>query len=286
MVDEILDVLHPQAGEMVVDCTLGHGGHARSLLDRILPGGHLLALDTDPLELPRTETSFRAAGFGTESCTFLRQNFAGLPSALASIGFNGADVILADLGVSSMQLDRPERGFSTKVPGPLDMRMNPDRGISAARWLRKVSPDKLARILVENSDEPESLRIAAAVAGRAFEQTTDLAEAVRQILPDLDREQTDQSIRRVFQAIRIEINGEFSALDALLRVLPSCLRPGGRAAILTFHSGEDRRVKLAFREAHRAGILTQVARDVIRASPSERRANPRSTSAKLRWAVR
>lgn len=286
MVDEVLDVLRPRPGDLAVDCTLGHAGHAARLLERILPGGHLLALDADPLELPRAEMTLREAGFPADSFTVMRSNFGGLPAALAACGFEGADVILADLGVSSMQLDSPQRGFSAKIAGPLDMRMNPERGISAARWLQRVSPEKLTTVLAENSDEPESPRIAQAIAGRLFEQTTGLADAIREALAGVDRAEAEQSVRRVFQAIRIEINGEFSALDALLRALPACLRPGGRAAILTFHSGEDRRVKQAFKAAHREGLFTAVARDVLRASPAERRANPRSTSAKLRWAVR
>lgn len=286
MAEEILDALDPQPGEIAVDCTLGHGGHARHLLERIIPGGHLLGLDADPLELPRTGVSLRAAGFGPDVCTLRRSNFAGLPAALAACGFDGAGIILADLGVSSMQLDAPARGFSTKFPGPLDMRMNPERGISAAQWLAKVSPEKLSAILSENADEPHAGLLAAALAGRHFVHTTDLAGAVRHILPRLPPGEQDKAVRRVFQAVRIEVNEEFAALEALLRVLPSCLRPGGRVAILTFHSGEDRRVKKAFQSAHREGIYREIARDVIRAAPKERRDNPRSVSAKLRWARR
>lgn len=286
MVDEILEVLAPQPGETAVDCTLGHGGHARQLLARILPGGHLLGLDADPVELPRTEESIRTAGFGPDVCTLRRSNFAGLPAALASCGFDGADIILADLGVSSMQLDTPSRGFSTKLSGPLDMRMNPERGISAAQWLAKISAEKLSAVLTENADEPLADVLGQELAGKLFAQTTDLAEAVQRATPRLAPPETDQTIRRVFQAVRIAVNEEFAALDALLRMLPSCLRPGGRVAILTFHSGEDRRVKKAFQSSHREGIYREIARDVIRASPKERRDNPRSTSAKLRWARR
>lgn len=286
MADEVLEVLRPQPGEIAVDCTLGHGGHSRRLLERILPGGHLLALDTDTIELPRTEALLRAAGFGPDVCTLRRWNFAGLPAALAAMGWDGADVILADLGVSSMQLDAPDRGFSAKFAGPLDMRMNPERGISAERWLERTSAANLASALGENADEPHAAELAEALAGRTFARTTDLADAVRRALPRLPPDDLDKTVRRVFQAIRIEVNGEFSALDALLRALPDCLRPGGRVAVLTFHSGEDRRVKKAFQAGHRDGIFSAIARDVIRASPEERRANPRSTSAKLRWARR
>jgi 16S rRNA (cytosine1402-N4)-methyltransferase len=286
MVREILEVLQPQPGGIAVDCTLGHGGHARALLERLSPGGHLFGLDVDPLERPRTEALLRRTGFGPDVFTTHQGNFAGLPSVLAAHGHSGADLILADLGVSSMQLDQPARGFSTKLAGPLDMRMNPARGATASQWLEKVSPQKLAAVLTDHADEPRAAEIAPALAGRSFALTTDLAAAIRAALRQQPAEESEQSVRRVFQAIRIAVNEEFSALDAFLRVLPSCLNLGGRVAILTFHSGEDRRVKHAFRVAHQTGLYSEIARDVIRPTAEERRANPRSTSAKLRWAVR
>jgi 16S rRNA (cytosine1402-N4)-methyltransferase len=286
MVGQILEVLHPRPGEFAVDCTLGHGGHTRAILERLQPGGHLLALDADPLELPRTEERLRSADFGSDQLTIIKSNFAGLPAALSKVGRPGADLILADLGVSSMQLDNPARGFSAKSDGPLDMRMNPLRGLSAAQWLQKVSPEKLAAILADNSDEPHATQLATILAGHDFVTTADLATAIQSALTAVPREERELSVRRVFQAIRIEVNEEFSALDTLLRVLPHCLNPGGRLAILTFHSGEDRRVKKALQSAHSEGLYQQIARRVLRASPAERHANPRSTSAKLRWAIR
>ena len=286
MVGEIVDVLQPRPGEFAVDCTLGHGGHARAILARIAPSGHLLGLDVDPIELPRTENRLRDSGFTPEQFTVARSNFAGLPAALAALGRTGADIILADLGVSSMQLDNPDRGFSTKADGPLDMRMNPSRGLSAAQWLRKVSAEKLSRILLENSDEPHAQLLAPVLAGRNLATTADLASAIESALKHFPREERELSIRRVFQAIRIEANEEFTALDTFLRLLPNCLNPGGRFAILTFHSGEDRRVKKYFQAAHREGLYREISRRVIRATPAERHANPRSTSAKLRWAIR
>ena len=278
---ETLEVLAPRPGEFAVDCTVGYGGHARALLERIAPGGHLLALDADPIEGARTLDRLRTAGYGPEVFTWERRNFAGLAALLAARQPQGADLVLADLGVSSMQLDRPDRGFSVKLDGPLDMRMNPERGLSASAWIARARPDALARALAENADEPRADRIAAALAGRVFGTTGALAAALAELVPAPDGEDT---VRRVFQAVRIEVNEEFGALDALLRALPGCLAPGGRAAILTFHSGEDRRVKQAFREGLRAGAYAEVADEVIRAGPEERRANPRSTSAKLRWA--
>lgn len=286
MVGEILDILQPRPGQLAVDCTIGHGGHARAILSALAPQGHLLGLDVDPLELPRTEQLLRDAGFGPEQFTAIKSNFAGLPAALAKLGRGGADLILADLGVSSMQLDNPERGFSIKGDGPLDMRMNPSRGLSASQWLQKVSSAKFAAALAANSDEPHTPQIARALAGRTFVTAEDLATAIRLALVSIREEERELSVRRVFQAIRIEVNEEFSALESLLRALPNCLNPGGRVAILTFHSGEDRRVKKAFQTAHREGVFSDVSRRVLRASPAERHANPRSTSAKLRWAIR
>lgn len=286
MVEEILEVLDPCPGEMAVDCTLGFGGHTRRLLGRVAPGGHVLGLDADPLELPKTEAALRAEGFGAEVFTARKSNFAGLPAALVASGFSAADVILADLGVSSMQLDNPARGFTWKSAGPLDMRMNPSRGVSAAQWLSKTTPTALEEALIENADEPDAAALALALAGKNLETTTDLANAIRSALQNRSAELVEKAVRRVFQAVRIAVNEEFSALDALLRALPSCLNPGGRAAILTFHSGEDRRVKKALQSFFREGVFQEISHDVIRASPQECHANPRATSAKLRWARR
>jgi len=286
MVAEILAVLAPLPGEIAVDCTLGYGGHARELLARLQPGGRLLGLDTDPIELPKTEARLRELGFDPATFTAQRSNYAGLPQALAEAGLPGADVIFADLGLSSMQIDDPARGFGVKVDGPLDMRMNPLRGQSAAAFLEKVSAAKLAELLTEHADEPHAAVLAPALAGHAFATTFALAAAIRAALPKVAAEARELSVRRVFQAIRIAVNDEFSALDTFLRILPQCLRPGGRVAILTFHSGEDRRVKKAFAEGLRAGVFTEIARDVERPSPAEQRANSRSAAAKLRWARR
>ncbi len=248
MVTEILAVLTPQPGDIAVDCTLGYGGHARKFLARLQPGGRLLGLDADPIELPKTEARLRALGFGPEVFSVHRSNFAGLPQVLAANGIAGADLILADLGVSSMQLDDPSRGFSVKHAGPLDMRMNPQRGQSASALLAKIEPRALAALLEENADEPNATSLATALAGKQFPTTT--------------------------------------ALGTFLRNLSACLNPGGRAAILTFHSGEDRRVKKAFEAGLRVGNYAEISREVIRPTPEEVRSNPRSSPAKLRWARR
>lgn len=285
MVTEILDVLHPQPGQIAVDCTLGYGGHARELLQKLDPGGRLIGLDIDPIELPKTEARLRGLGFGPEIFVAHRSNFAGLPKILATEQLSGADMILADLGVSSMQLDDPGRGFSVKFEGPLDMRMNPQRGQPAKVLLEKISADALAILLEENADEPHARILADVLAGKTFPTTTALTHAVhRALLRAATDEERDDSIRRVFQALRIAVNDEFSALDSFLRNLPACLNPGGRVAILTFHSGEDRRVKKSFEAALRDGLYADIAQEVIRPTPAERHDNPRSSPAKLRWA--
>jgi 16S rRNA (cytosine1402-N4)-methyltransferase len=286
MLPEILEVLAPKPGDIAVDCTLGFGGHTQELLPRILPGGRLWGLDADPVELPKTEARLRALGFGVDAFSAHRSNFAGLPQILAAAQIAGADIILADLGMSSMQLDDPRRGFSVKNQGPLDMRMNPQRGQPASAFLARIRPETLEKTLNENADEPRAAILAPALAGRTFETTTALAASIRAALPHLNMDDCELTIRRVFQALRIAVNDEFSALETLLRHLPGCLNPGGRAAILTFHSGEDRRVKKSFEAGARDGLYGSISREVLRPGPDERRANPRSTPAKLRWAVK
>ncbi len=344
MVAEILELLAPKPRELAVDCTLGYGGHAQEILPRLAPGGKLLGLDADPIELPKTEARLRALGFGQDIFTAHRSNFAGLPQVLteffslsasdgeragvrilpkgisrfeppnrdttpgsagvspASSGLQFptgrrdagaprrfmrcADIILADLGVSSMQIDDPARGFSVKFDGPLDMRMNPQRGQPASAFLAKINSNAFAKLLVEYANEPHAAALAPALAGKTFATTRFLANAIRAVLLRLNKEDCDLSIRRVFQALRIAVNDEFSALDTFLRNLPACLNPGGRVAILTFHSGEDRRVKKSFEAGLRDGIYSDIAHEVLRPSPVERNANPRSAPAKLRWARR
>jgi len=290
MVGEVLRCLQPVPGDVAVDCTLGGGGHAQAILERVQPGGRLIGLDVDPLELPRAEARLRAAGFGADTFVTRHGNFAGLPHVLASEGIQAADVIVADLGVSSMQIDNPARGFSYKEPGPLDMRMNPSHGETASRLVARLSEEKLATLLAENADEPHA-RLIAALLKQAPVTTTHAVErlvrtGLNEALPRLAKTDVKMSVRRTFQALRIAVNDEFSALDALLRSLPQCLAPGGRVALLTFHSGEDRRVKKAFQAGHRSGLYSGVAREVVRSTKEETFANRRAAAAKLRWAVR
>ncbi|HUC85087.1 MAG TPA: 16S rRNA (cytosine(1402)-N(4))-methyltransferase RsmH [Candidatus Acidoferrales bacterium] len=286
MVTEILEILAPQPGHLAVDCTLGYGGHAQELLTRLLPGGRLIGLDADPIELPKTEARLRALGFHEAVFTAHRCNFAGLPQILAAQGTPQADLILADLGVSSMQIDDPLRGFSVKFDGPLDLRMNPLRGQPAAAVLEKIAPAALAEMLEESADEPQAATLAAALAGKRFVSTLQLAQAVRAAVPKLGREDSELTVRRVFQALRIAVNDEFSALNTFLRNLPLCLKPGGKVAILSFHSGEDRRVKKSFQAHYRDGLYAEIASEVRRPTLAEQNSNLRSVPAKLRWARR
>jgi 16S rRNA (cytosine1402-N4)-methyltransferase len=290
MVEEVIECLRPVAGEIAVDCTLGGGGHAQAILQRLQPGGRLIGIDADPFELPRTEARLRAAGFGPDTFSARAGTFAGLPQMLAAEGVTAVDVLLADLGVSSMQLDNPDRGFNYKEPGPLDMRMNPQRGEPAAALIARVPEATLAELLRENADEPYADLIAALIKQQPIARTDVLERIVRVGLnsahPQLAKTDVKMSVRRTFQALRIAVNDEFAALDALLRWLPQCLAPGGRVAILTFHSGEDRRVKKAFQGGHRQGIYSAIATEVIRSTMEETRANRRASSAKLRWAVK
>lgn len=292
-VQEILECLQLKPGMIGLDCTLGYGGHAREILQKISPNGRLYALDVDAIELPKTEARLRALGFGPESLVVQRMNFAGISKVVAEHGAP-FDFIMADLGVSSMQIDTPERGFSFKIDGPLDLRLNSTRGKPASEFLRGLSTLKLERILIENADEPHAVPIAKAIQkayeGEGIASTARLravvSEAIAPLPGGLNKDFIKETCQRCFQAIRIAVNDEFVVLDQLLEKLPASLAPGGRVAILTFHSGEDRRVKKSFQHLFRTGVYSSVAPDPIRPSSEERHANPRSSCAKLRWAVK
>lgn len=292
MVEEILTALVPRPGDRGVDATLGYGGHASKLLEIVQPGGCLLGMDQDPIELPKTTERLRQLGYGEESFVSRRANFAGIVDAVRAVGWqDGADFVLADLGVSSMQIDNPVRGFSFKLPGPLDMRMNPQKGQSAMELLWRMDIKKLEALLIENADEPFAGVLARHLQAKAgaggLSTTRALAETVRGALPkQVSEEERELSVRRVFQALRIAVNDEFGVLESFLRCLSQAVRSGGRIAILTFHSGEDRRVKASFEEGLKNGSYSQISNEVIRASRKEIQANPRASSAKLRWAVR
>jgi 16S rRNA (cytosine1402-N4)-methyltransferase len=290
MVEEVLECLRPAPGEIAVDCTLGGGGHAGAILARLQPKGRLIGLDVDPLELPRTEARLRAAGYDSDAFTARHANFAALPQVLDDEHIETADIVFADLGVSSMQIDNPARGFSYKEPGPLDMRMNPSRGEPASTLLGRASEEMLTQILSDNADEPHAAFIARLLKATPLSTTHAVERVVRtgltKAFPALAKTDVKMSVRRTFQALRIAVNDELTVLDALLRSLPQRLGPGGRAALITFHSGEDRRVKKAFQSGLRAGVYADIAREVVRSTKEETFSNRRAAAAKLRWAVR
>ena len=292
MVKEILDFLQIQPGQKGLDATLGYGGHTRKMLEQLGGQGHMYALDVDPIEIVKTKERLASAGYGEEILTILQQNFANLETVAEQYG--PFDFILADLGVSSMQIDDPKRGFSYKVEGPLDLRLDPEHGLSAAERLRELSREEIAGMLVENSDEPYAEQIANEVirtyrSGGRIDTTTELAAVIERSLMFLpeNREKKDivkKTCQRTFQALRIDVNSEFEVLEAFLEALPHALAPGGRVAILTFHSGEDRLVKKAFARYYKEGIFAEISKDVIRPSAEECRSNGRARSTKLRWA--
>lgn len=285
-VQEILAALELQPGMVGVDATFGYGGHSQAMLPLITPGGLLYSLDVDALELAKTTARLRAAGYGEEVLRIRQLNFAGIAKLLAEqpLGF---DFILADLGVSSMQIDNPERGFSFKQPGPLDLRLNSSRGATGSEMLRKMSAEAMEKMLRVNADEPFAAQIAAILFAKRerIHTTLDYADAIRHSLNrrKLDGDELKQTLQRCFQALRIAVNDEFSALDSLLQSLPLVLKPGGRVAILSFHSGEDRRVKHAFKDGLANGVYQAIS-EPIRASAQERYENPRSKCAILRTA--
>lgn len=292
-VQEILTFLQIKPGMKGLDATLGYGGHSRKMLEALQGRGHLYALDVDPIEIVKTTKRLREAGFSEEIFTPISENFANVDRVAEQYG--PFDFLLADLGVSSMQIDNPERGFSYKQEGPLDLRLNPQNGEPASERLQKMNQEEIEGMLIDNSDEPYAAEIARAIAGRnrkgqKIDTTTKLAELIGEtldFLPEKERkEAVKKSCARVFQALRIDVNSEFEVLEAFLTKLPSCMAPGGRIAILTFHSGEDRLVKHAFKEGKKAGIYSEVAEDVIRPSSEECAKNPRAKSTKMRWAVR
>ncbi len=293
---EIMEALAPAEGECVADGTLGYGGHATEFLRRIGPTGRLFGFDVDAVQLERTRQRL-AASFS--NFTVHRSNFAGLAKPLAAAGLDGYDIILADLGVSSMQVDDPARGFSYKYDGPLDMRMDDRLPRTAADWLASMSAAELARALWELADEKDNERIARAIvqqrARRALRRTFDLVEIIFEAKGMTrrawrERAKEDQHAlhpaAKTFQALRILVNDELGSLKNLLRIAPCCLRPGGRMGIISFHSGEDRLVERAFREGLEQGTYAAVSEDAIRPSRTERFDNPRSSSAKFRWARR
>lgn len=292
MVQEILDFLNIQPGQKGLDATLGYGGHTTKMLECLKGAGHMYALDVDPIEIEKAKKRLEDRGFGPEILTIKRINFANIDEVAKEAG--KFDFILADLGVSSMQIDNPERGFTYKAEGPLDLRLDPTKGESAAERLAAMDYEEIVGMLTENSDEPYAEEIAEEIMKKrvkgGIHTTTELREVIEAALRFLpvkeQKEQVKKACARTFQALRIDVNSEFEVLYSFLEKLPEVMAPNGRAAILTFHSGEDRLVKKAFKEYERSGIFCEVSKDVIRPSAEECSRNPRAKSTKMRWAIR
>ena len=293
MVQEILDFLQIKPGQKGLDATLGYGGHTRKMLEQLSGKGHIYGLDVDPIEQAKTIERLRNAGFGQDIFTPKLINFANIDQVAKEAG--KFDFVLADLGVSSMQIDNPERGFSYKIDGPLDLRMNPQKGESAAERLHNITEEEFIGMLIENSDETYAEEIAEKVffkmkTGDPMDTTTALRNAISQALIRLPKDKRDEAVKkscqRTFQALRFDVNSEFDVLYSFLEKLPNILNPGGRVAILTFHSGEDRLVKQSFKQLQREGIYSEVSKDVIRPSAEECRRNGRARSTKMRWAIK
>jgi 16S rRNA (cytosine1402-N4)-methyltransferase len=292
-VNEILEFLQIKPGQTGLDATLGYGGHTLEMLKCLNSKGHMYAIDADPIELPRTQERLEGFGYGSEILTIKQLNFSDIDQIASESG--PLNFVLADLGVSSMQIDNPERGFSFKSEGPLDLRLNPNKGISAAERLKTISQDELEGMLIENSDEPHSAVIARAIIseikkGIDVSTTTQLKQIIKDALKFIRGNNKDDEIKkscqRCFQALRIDVNNEFGVLYEFLEKLPAVLAPGGRVAILSFHSGEDRLVKKSFQHFYREGIYGEIAPGPIRPSSEECNTNSRARSAKLRWAIK
>lgn len=292
-VDEILDFLQIKPGQTGLDATLGYGGHSTEMLKCLEGKGHLYALDIDPIELPKTKERLKQRGFDKDILTIKQLNFANIDQVIPESG--PLDFVLADLGVSSMQIDNPDRGFSYKTEGPLDLRLNPKKGISAAQRLSDLSEAELEGMLIENADEPYASEIARAIMiefkkGRKISTTSQLRQIIEDALKFIPanerKEAVKKSCQRSFQALRIDVNEEFEVLYEFLEKLPDILAPGGRVAVLSFHSGEDRLVKKSFKRLYREGVYSEIATDIIRPSAKECHINSRAKSTKMRWAIK
>lgn len=292
-VNEIIEFLQIKPGQIGLDATLGYGGHTSAMLKCLESKGHIYALDVDPIEIVKTKERLAGLGYGPDILTIKQLNFANIDQVAEEAG--KFDFVLADLGVSSMQIDNPERGFSFKTDGPLDLRLNPEKGMSAAELLRNVTQEELQGMLIENSDEPYAEEISKAIIseikkGNDISTTTKLRGIIEDVLnfiPEKERKEAiKKSCQRTFQALRIDVNSEFEVLYDFLDKLPNVMAKGGRIAILTFHSGEDRLVKKSFKQLLREGVYSEISTEVIRPSAEECAMNGRARSTKMRWAIK
>ncbi len=290
MVDEILDFLKIEPGEVGYDATLGYGGHTEKMLEKLSGKGKMYATDVDREESEKTKARLLEKGYGEDILTIKNMNFAEIDKVSDGEKF---DFILADLGVSSMQIVNPERGFSYKIDGPLDLRLDQTSGVTAAERLSELSEDEIIGMLIENSDEPYAEEIAEEIiktykSGGAIETTTHLKNIIVKALSHLPKKEREEALKkscqRTFQALRIDVNSEFEVLYSFLDKLPSVMSDKGRVAVLTFHSGEDRLVKKAFKKYLKEGVFSEISEDVIRPSGEECFRNPRAKSTKMRWA--
>ncbi len=293
-INEILELLQIKPGQIGLDATLGYGGHSLEMLKCLMPNGKLYAIDVDAIEMPKTRQRLLDLGYGPEVLDIRKLNFSSADLIAFEAGL--LDFVLADLGVSSMQIDNPERGFSFKVDGPLDLRLNATSGKSAAALLKKITELELQEILTTNADEPHAGAIAKAIIAHQknvapIETTTQLQNIIKAVIESLpintdEPDKVKKTCQRCFQALRIEVNEEFKVLDKFLEKLPKILKPGGKVVILSFHSGEDRRVKKSFQTLERQGVYSVVAPDCVRPTVEECATNPRAKSTKLRWAIK
>lgn len=292
MVKEILEVLDIKPGEIGMDCTLGYGGHTKAMLEKLEGKGHMYCLDIDPIEIVNTKNRLNGLGYNDDILTIKHINFRNIDKVIAD--GTKVDFLLADLGVSSMQIDNPTRGFSFKNDGPLDLRLNPNDGVPAGVRLMELTKDEIEGMLIENSDEPYASKIALEIVKNKSKGPIDTTKKLYNIIVDAlsflpeNKEKKDiikKTCQRVFQAIRIDVNQEFEVLYEFLEKLPTILAPNARVAILTFHSGEDRLVKKAFKNYYNNGIFKEISKDVIRPTGEECFNNPRAKSTKLRYAI-
>jgi 16S rRNA (cytosine1402-N4)-methyltransferase len=283
MVEAMLDLLNPRPGTVIVDGTVGTGGHSLALLPRLLPDGTLLAVDRDPEVL---EIACQRLAEFQPLVHLEHDNYRHLARILTRRGFSRVDGLLLDLGVSSVQLDRAERGFSFASVGPLDMRMDPDQHTTAATLVNELPAEELTRLIETLGEERFARRIAQRIVQERrphpLTTTKQLAQLVTHAIPVGARHGRLHAATRTFQALRMAVNDELGALEALLSELPALLNPGGRAVILTFHSLEDRLVKRAFLEGQGSGVWTVLTKKPLRPSAEEVVRNPRARSAKLR----
>lgn len=306
LLEEVLAALVPAPGEVVADCTIGYGGHALAMMERIGPAGRLVGLDVDEAQLRRTGERLAGARAtpgapttapGLPPLSLHRRHFAGLGKVMSAEALDGFDIVFADLGVSSMQLDDPARGFSYKYDGPLDMRMDDRLVRTASDVVRALSMPELSAALWELADEPDYERVARRIVDHRervpITRTGQLVTAVLEAKGmtrkgwraiKAERPGEPHPAARTFQALRMIVNDEMGGLEQFLRIAPYCLRPGGRIGVISFHSGEDRRVAEAFASGVASQVYAEAAAEPIRPTPQERASNPRSRSAMLRLA--